>query len=115
MGATLVSRVKYTAQGQQLVLVRPVTGLAVRRHKFSEGAERAVFQATELTTASGGYACAVGPQLVAKQPRFVEQLTGAMRFQHETFCRVQGERLGVALKPSCSRTPHNVSKSLDLH
>ncbi|KAG2450987.1 hypothetical protein HYH02_004259 [Chlamydomonas schloesseri] len=101
MGATLVSRVRYNALGQQLApsrSLRPGAGLAVRQRKFSEGAERAVFQATELFVASGGYAFAVGPRLVAKQPRYLEQLTGAMDFQHETFCRVQAEAQDLALK-----------------
>lgn len=87
----VVSRVRYNAAGQQLTLAQATAqrGLAVRRQKFGEGAERAVFQAT-VVVVSGSSAYTVGPRLVAKQPRFLEQLTGAMRFQQETFCRVQG-------------------------
>eukprot|EP00198_Chlamydomonas_reinhardtii_P005799 XP_001695135.1 predicted protein [Chlamydomonas reinhardtii] len=95
----VVSRVRYNAAGQQLTLAQATAqrGLAVRRQKFGEGAERAVFQAT-VVVVSGSSAYTVGPRLVAKQPRFLEQLTGAMRFQQETFCRVQAEAEALAQK-----------------
>ncbi|KAG2428467.1 hypothetical protein HXX76_011586 [Chlamydomonas incerta] len=58
----VVSHVRYNASGQQMPLIKHALqqrGLAVRRQKFSEGAERAVFQATEVDVGSWdrGWVC----------------------------------------------------------
>ncbi|KAG2448501.1 hypothetical protein HYH02_006392 [Chlamydomonas schloesseri] len=70
-------------------------GVAHARRAFSEGAERVVFQCTEVVSVDGGAtAYAVGPRLVAKQSRHQEHLFDP-RF-HRTFCRTQGEAAELA-------------------
>ncbi|KAG2455009.1 hypothetical protein HYH02_000834 [Chlamydomonas schloesseri] len=70
-------------------------GVAHGRNWFSEGAERVVFQCTEVVSVDGGAtAYAVGPRLVAKQSRHEEQVFDP-KF-HRTFCRTQGEAAELA-------------------
>lgn len=64
-------------------------GVARAHAKFAEGAERVVFQCTEVVSADGGatvYTC--GPRLVAKEARHLQHLNDH-KF-HRTFCRTQG-------------------------
>ncbi len=64
-------------------------GIAHAMFKFGEGAERVVFQCSEVVSLDGGKtAYCVGPRLVAKQPRH-EQNMRREDF-HRTFCRTQG-------------------------
>ncbi len=64
-------------------------GVAHAMYKFGEGAERVVFQCSEVVSLDGGAtAYCVGPRLVAKQPRY-EQHMRKEDF-HRTFCRTQG-------------------------
>ncbi|KAG2493615.1 hypothetical protein HYH03_008132 [Edaphochlamys debaryana] len=70
-------------------------GIAIRTYKFDEGAERAVFQCTQVVSIDGGASgYAVGPRLVAKQPRYAEHLRDD-RF-HRTFCRTHDEAESLA-------------------
>ncbi|PNW84737.1 hypothetical protein CHLRE_03g156650v5 [Chlamydomonas reinhardtii] len=70
-------------------------GVAHGRNWFSEGAERVVFQCTEVVSVDGGAtAHAIGPRLVAKQSRHEEQVFEP-KF-HRTFCRTQGEAAELA-------------------
>ncbi|GFR40057.1 hypothetical protein Agub_g595 [Astrephomene gubernaculifera] len=65
-------------------------GIAHRMYKFGEGAERVVFQCTEVVSFDGGVtAVCVGPRLVAKSTRFKQHLEDASF--HRTFCKTQGE------------------------
>lgn len=64
-------------------------GLAHAQHKFAEGAERVVFQCTEVVSYDGGRSgYSVGPRLVAKGPRHQEHLSSSSSF-HRTFLRTQ--------------------------
>ncbi|PNW88703.1 hypothetical protein CHLRE_01g040950v5 [Chlamydomonas reinhardtii] len=70
-------------------------GVAHARRLFSEGAERVVFQCTEVVSVDGGAtAYAIGPRLVAKQTRHQERVHDP-KF-HRTFCRTQGEAAELA-------------------
>ena len=63
-------------------------GLAYTEHSFAEGAERIVFQCSEVVSCDGGVnAVRVGPRLVAKETKFTQYL-GQVDF-HLTFCRTQ--------------------------
>ncbi|KXZ55302.1 hypothetical protein GPECTOR_3g437 [Gonium pectorale] len=65
-------------------------GIAHAAYKFAEGAERVVFQCTEVVSVdAGATGYSVGPRLVAKDTRHTEHL-GCEKF-HRTFCRTQGE------------------------
>ncbi|GIL85914.1 hypothetical protein Vretimale_8980 [Volvox reticuliferus] len=65
-------------------------GVAHAMHKFGEGAERVVYQCTEVVSFDGGKTgYCVGPRLVAKSTRFNEYLQ-TEEF-HRDFCRTQGE------------------------
>ena len=65
-------------------------GLAYTEHSFAEGAERIVFQCSEVVSCDGGVnAVRVGPRLVAKETKFTQYL-GQVDF-HLTFCRTQAE------------------------
>ena len=65
-------------------------GVAHATHKFAEGAERVVFQCTEVVSFDGGRtAHSVGPRLVAKEARHVEHMGSGAKF-HSNFCRTQG-------------------------
>lgn len=65
-------------------------GLAYTEHSFAEGAERIVFQCSEVVSCDDGVnAVRVGPRLVAKETKFT-QLLGQVDF-HLTFCRTQAE------------------------
>ena len=65
-------------------------GVAWARAKLSEGAERVVFKCTEvMADEENRRGIRVGPRLVAKETRFVQQLDDAGF--HLSFCRAQAE------------------------
>ncbi|GIL64651.1 hypothetical protein Vafri_18557 [Volvox africanus] len=65
-------------------------GVAHAMYKFAEGAERVVYQCTEVVSFdNGATGYCVGPHLVAKSTRFNEHLQ-TEEF-HRDFCRTQGE------------------------
>ena len=75
-------------------------GVAHARRLFSEGAERVVFQCTEVVSVDGGAtAYAIGPRLVAKQTRHQERVHDP-KF-HRTFCRTQGAWYGMRRNNAC--------------
>ncbi len=70
---------------------RATRGIAHAKNMFGEGAERAVFQCSEVVSLDGGRtAYCVGPRLVAKQARYTQHVKKSAEF-HRTFCRTQGE------------------------
>ncbi|KXZ45262.1 hypothetical protein GPECTOR_56g358 [Gonium pectorale] len=65
-------------------------GIAHAAYKFAEGAERVVFQCTEVVSVDGGATgYSVGPRLVAKETRYTEHLRS--KAYYPTLCRLQGE------------------------
>ncbi|GLC46882.1 hypothetical protein PLESTB_000663900 [Pleodorina starrii] len=65
-------------------------GIAHAMNAFGEGAERVVYQCTELVTFDGGVTgYCVGPRLVAKTSRYTQHLDD--KEFHLDFCRTQGE------------------------
>ncbi|PNH12275.1 Eukaryotic elongation factor 2 kinase [Tetrabaena socialis] len=65
-------------------------GMAHAQLKFGEGAERVVYQCSEVVSVDDGLtAYCIGPRLVAKSTRFSQCLDDADF--HRVFCRTQGE------------------------
>lgn len=65
-------------------------GIAHAMVKFGEGAERVVYQCTEVVSFDGGKTgYCVGPRLVAKSSRYKEHLDIDQEF-HREFCHTQG-------------------------
>ncbi|KAG2501020.1 hypothetical protein HYH03_000840 [Edaphochlamys debaryana] len=93
LSAKRMVEVPYAAHDivRQLQAVYPnlERGIAHAKHKFAEGAERVVFQCTEVVSHDGYSALAVGPRLVAKSTRYQQHMRSADF--HKTFCKTQGE------------------------
>lgn len=70
-----------------------VKGVAVRTHILGEGAERVVYLLREFNAAREF----VGPQLVAKDSRFLDPGQSKMAF-HQVFCRTQRRANVLAVK-----------------
>ena len=69
-------------------------GIAIRKDSFASGTERVVFNCREFVVV-GDYLTFVGPQMVAKETRFVEDERKKIEF-HEVFCETQATAKDIA-------------------